>query len=72
MMRTSELGSTGWEPYIIPKIRQEAKFVIVIDAIKVGIAGVLIQEDSEGRLRHSAYWARKLKDAETRSIAYDK
>ena len=51
---------------------QEAKFVVASDASKVGIAGVLFQEDSEGQLRHFSYWARKLKDAETRYSAYDK
>ena len=47
-------------------------FVVAINASKIGIAGILLQEDSEGHLRQCAYWARKLKYAETRYIAYDK
>jgi len=39
---------------------------------KVGIAGVLLREDSDGHLRQCAYWAQKLKEAETRYSAYDK
>jgi hypothetical protein len=42
------------------------------NASKVGIAGVLLQEDFDGHLRPCVYWARKVKDAETRYIAYDK
>jgi hypothetical protein len=57
---------------LIPKSGQEAEFIVATDASKVGIAGVLLQEDSEGHLRPCAYWARKLKDAETRYSAYDK
>ena len=33
---------------------------------------LILQEDSDGHLRPCAYWARKLKDAETRYNAYDK
>ena len=50
----------------IPKYGQEAEIVVVKDASKVGIAGVQLQEDSNGHLRPCAYWARKLEDAETR------
>ncbi len=58
---------------VIPKSGQEAEFIVAIDASKVGIAGVLLQEDSEGHFRPCAYWARKLKDVETRySALYDK
>jgi len=57
---------------LIPKCSQEAEFVVAIDASKVGIVGVLLQEDFDGHLRPCAYWARKLKDAETRCSAYDK
>jgi len=57
---------------LVPKSGQEAEFVVAIDASKVGIAGVLLQEDSNGHLRPCAYWARKLKDAENRYSAYDK
>ncbi len=32
----------------IPKTRQDAEFVVATDAIKVGIVGVLLQEDSDG------------------------
>ena len=56
----------------IPKSGQEAEFVVAADASKVGIAGVLLQEDSDGHLRPCAYRARKLKDTETRYSAYDK
>jgi hypothetical protein len=56
----------------IPKSGQEVEFVVATDASKVGIAGVILQEDSNGHLRPCAYWARKLKDAETKYIAYDK
>jgi len=57
---------------LIPKFGQEEGFVVATDASKVGIARVLLQEDFDGHLRSCAYWARKLKDAETRYIAYDK
>ena len=57
---------------LIPKSGRDAEFIVATDASKVGIAAVLLQEDSEGHLRPCAYWARKLKDAETRYIAYDK
>ena len=33
---------------------------------------VLVQENFDGHLRPCAYWARKLKEAETRYSAYDK
>ena len=56
----------------IPKSRQDAEYIVETNASKVGIAGVLIQEDSKGHLRQCAYWARKLKDVETMYIAYDK
>ena len=51
---------------LIPKYGHGAEFVVATDASKVGIAGVLLQEDSNGHLRPCAYWARKLKYAETR------
>ncbi len=58
---------------LIPKSGQDAEFIVATtDASKVGIAGVILQEESEGYLRPCAYWARKLKDAETRYGAYDK
>ncbi len=44
--------------------------IVATDAIKVGIDGVLLQEDSNGHLRTCTYWARKLKDAKTRYSAY--
>ena len=55
---------------LIPKIGHEADFVDATDASKVGIVGVLLQEDTFGSLRSCAYWARKLKDWETRYSAY--
>ena len=57
---------------LIPKSSQYAEFVVATYASKVGIARVLLQEDSEGTLRPCAYWARKLKDVEIKYIAYDK
>ena len=57
---------------MIPKSDQEAEFVVAADASEVGIARVLLQEDSKGHLRTCAYWNRKLKDAETRYSVYDK
>ncbi len=57
---------------LIPKSCQEVEFIVATDPSKVGIAGVLLQENSEGYLRPCAYWARKLKDAETRFNLYDK
>jgi hypothetical protein len=57
---------------LIPKSGQETEFVVATDASKVGIAGVLLQEDYDAHLIPCAYWARKLKDAETRYSAYDK
>jgi hypothetical protein len=55
-----------------PKSRQEVEFDVAINASKVSIGGVQLQEDSEGHLRPCAYWARKLKDSEIRYSAYDK
>ena len=42
---------------LIPKSGQEAEFVVATDAGKVGIAGVLLQEDSDDddHLRACAY-----------------
>ena len=57
---------------LIPKSGREAKFIVATDASKVGIAEVLLQEDSEGHLRPCAYRAQKLIDAETKYNAYDK
>jgi hypothetical protein len=57
---------------LIPKMGHEAEFFVATDAsYKVGIAGVLLQEDTSGSLRPCAYWARKLKDCETRYSAYE-
>jgi hypothetical protein len=57
---------------IISKMVHEADFVLATDASKVGIAGVLLQEDTSGSLGQCAYWARKLKDCETRHSAHDR
>jgi len=57
---------------LIPKRGHETGFVVATDASKVGIVGVLLQEDTSGSLRPCAYWARKLKDCETRYSAYDR
>jgi len=40
---------------LIPKSGRNAEFIVATDASKVGIAGVLLQEDSEGHLRPCAY-----------------
>ena len=57
---------------LILKSGQEAEFVVATDASRVGIAGILLQEDSDGHLRPCAYWARKLKYADTGYSAHDK
>ena len=49
----------------------DSEFVVATHASKVGIDGVLLQEDTFGSLRPCAYWARTLKDCETRYSAYD-
>ena len=56
----------------IPKTGHEAEFVVATDASKVRIVGVLLQEDTSRSLRPCAYWARKLKDCETRYSSYDR
>ncbi len=57
--------------FFIPKMGHEPAFVVATDASKVGIAGVLLQEDTSRTLRPRAYWARKLKDYKTRYSACD-
>ena len=57
---------------LIPKREHEAEFVVATHASKVGIDGVLLQGDTSGSLRPCAYWARKLKDWETRYSANDR
>jgi hypothetical protein len=57
---------------LIPKMGHEAEFVVATDASKVGIAGVILKEDTSGSLRPCAYWARKRKDCKTRYSAYDR
>ena len=57
---------------LIPKYGKDTEFIVATDKSKVGIAGVLLQEDSEGHLRPCAYWTRKLKDVETKYRAYTK
>ena len=42
----------------IPNSSQEAEFVVATHASKVGIAGVLLQKNSEVHLKPCAYWAR--------------
>ncbi len=69
---TLKARMTSAHVLLIPKSGQDAEFIVARDASKVGIAGVLLQEDSEGHLRPCAYWARKPKDDETRYSAYDK
>ena len=57
---------------LILKYGHGANFIVATEASKVGIAGVLLQKDSEGHLRPCDYLARKLKDVETVNSAYDK
>ncbi len=40
---------------LIPKSGQEAEFIVATDTSKVGIAGVLLQEDFDDHLRPCAY-----------------
>ena len=40
---------------LIPKFGKDAEFIVATDASMVGIAGVLLQEDSECHLRPCAY-----------------
>ncbi len=56
----------------IPKSSQDAECNAATYASKVGIAGVVLQEDYEGHLRPCAYQARKLEDDETGYSSYDK
>jgi len=57
---------------LIPKLGHEVEFVVATHASKVGIASVLLQEDTTCSLRPCAYWATNLKDCETRYSAYDR
>jgi hypothetical protein len=57
---------------LISKAWHDTEFVVATDASKVGIAGVLLQEDSSGYLRPCVFWARKSKDCEMRYSAYDR
>ena len=40
---------------LIPKSDRDVEFIVAIYASKVGIAGVLLQEDFKGHLRPCAY-----------------
>jgi len=71
-LKTLKARITSVYVLLISKYGQEAEFVVALDANKIGIAGVLLREESEDHLRPCAYWARKLKDVETRHSAYDK
>jgi hypothetical protein len=57
---------------LMPKMENEAELVVATNVGKVGIFGVLLQEDTSGSLRPCAYWARKLKYCETRCSTYDR
>jgi hypothetical protein len=69
---TSKAKMISAHVLLILKSGQDEEFIATTDASKVGIVGVLLQEDSESHLRSCAYWARKLKADETRYNAYDK
>lgn len=56
---------------LLPRTGADAEFIVATDASTVGLAAVLLQEDSNGELRPCCYWARKLNDAERRYSAYD-
>jgi hypothetical protein len=56
---------------LIPKSDEDVETIVATNASKVGIAGVLLQEDSKGHLRACASRARRLKDVETMNNAYD-
>ncbi len=57
---------------LIPKSGKDVEFVVATNTSKVGIVGVLLQEDFEAQLRPCAYLACKLKYAKTRSSACDR
>ena len=57
---------------LILSMGHEAEFVVATYASKVGVAGVLLQEDTSGSLRPYAHLARTLKDCKTRYSAYDR
>ncbi len=40
---------------LIPRMGHKAEFVVATDASKIGIPGVLLQEDTSCSLRHGAY-----------------
>ncbi len=43
---------------LIPKSGQYVEFFVATDASKVGITGILLQEEFDGHLRPCFYWAR--------------
>ena len=45
---------------VINRARYEAEFVVAIDAGKVSIVGVLLQEDTSGPLRPCTYLGQKI------------
>jgi hypothetical protein len=51
---------------LVRKSRQNTELVAAIDASKVDICGVLLQEDTSGYLRPCAYWTWELKFCEIR------
>jgi len=57
---------------LIPKMGHEAEFDVATDSSKVGIVGMLLQQDTSRYLKPCAYWARQLKDIEIRNSAYDR
>jgi hypothetical protein len=57
---------------LTPEAGHDAEFVVATDSSKVGIVGVLLQEDTSRSLRPCTYWARKLNDCEMRYSGYDR
>jgi hypothetical protein len=58
--------------FLIPNEVHDAIFLVATDASNVGITGMLLQEDISISLRPYSYWAKKLKDYESKHSAYDR
>ena len=48
-----------------------SEFVVSTDASKYALGAVLLQQDTHGKLRPCAYYAKTLKPEQTRYPAYD-
>jgi len=56
---------------LISKSDHEAEYIVAIDVSKVGIVGILLQNDAARSLRSYIYWARMKNDCKANYIAYD-